>query len=306
MNAINFDDYLFRCSSLGNLMTGVSPNLTDRQKAELKRLSIKKESGNITDKQTVTLGSLIKKRDAKPELSQTVKNYLSDIHKAVFFGREYDIEGKYLDKGIQAEEKSITLYSEVSKRYFEKNREWYKNEYISGTPDNVQGGVIRDIKTSWTFNSFPLHDTEVKNKGYYWQLQGYMELTGCKEAELLYCLVDTPFNLIEDELRRHDWKNNITDVGGEVRPDMVDYVKRLIQNHIYTYDGLKEFCHQSTNIKIEWFDDFTEIPAKYRVKRFTLEYDKEAISSLYEQIKLCREYLNGMTINMGTENNITE
>ena len=77
----DFTDYNFRCSSLGKLMVGVKPNLTDNQKELLESLISKQRGGNITDKQLVTLGQLIEKRDAKPTLSTTTKSYLEQLHK---------------------------------------------------------------------------------------------------------------------------------------------------------------------------------------------------------------------------------
>lgn len=297
MKTVDFSEHLFRCSQLSKLMVGVKPNLTENQAKELKRLSAKQSEGTITTKQTTTLGDLIKKRDAKPSLSKTTENHLSDVHKGVFFGRDRDINNKYLDKGIQAEEKSITLYSDLTGRYFEKNKNHFSNDFIKGTPDEVSDKV-RDIKSSWSFHTFPLHDTEIPTDDYWWQLQGYMSLTGVHEAELIYCLNDTPFKLIEDELRRLDWRHNVLEFSGEVRKERIDVVVECVSNLIYTREGLEKFIHQSPILQYEWFDNFHPIPDEYRMKKFSLKYEPEAIERLNEQIELCREHLNKITINM--------
>lgn len=293
----DFTNYRFRCSQLGKLMVGVKPPLTENQTKLLSDLEAKMRSGKITEKQIETYGELLAKKNQKPKLSESVKTYLSDVHKSVFFGRSKEITNKYLTKGIQVEERSITLYSNVTNKLFVKNKDYFENDFICGTPDNIQGKV-RDIKSSWDFSTFPLHADEAPTKDYEWQVQGYMELTGLREAELIYCLVDTPVKLVEDELRRMDWKYNIFDFAGEVRPECKDLVVEIVSNLIYTEQGLKEFCHQSTVISEKWFSDFNPVPDELRVKVFKFEYDSNMISALYDQIERCRTYLNDLTISM--------
>jgi len=41
-------------------------------------------------------------------------------------------------------------------------------------------------------------------------------------------LVDTPFNLINDEIKRLDWKYNITDMNGDVRDEFIADVVELV------------------------------------------------------------------------------
>lgn len=300
MKVVDFNEHLFRCSQLGKLMVGVSPALTANQEKELSELRSKMLTGKITDKQIIKMGDLIRKKDEKPELSKGVVTHLADIHKGFFMKRDRQISNKFTEKGIIVEEKSITLYSEVKNTLFLKNQKYYKNKFIHGTPDNVQKKV-RDMKNSWSLDSFPMYETVIGNKDYEWQLQGYMELTGIKEAELVYALVDTPNKIIVDELRRLDWKQGIYDINGNVKEDRIPLVVETITNMIYTEQGLDEFCQESMSIEKKWFTDFFEIPKELRIKVFELEYSKEAIQALYEQIKLCRERLNNLTVEMSSQ-----
>ncbi|MCU7560044.1 hypothetical protein N4T42_07050 [Riemerella anatipestifer] len=299
MNALSlrFNNHLFRCSQLGKLMVGVNPALTPNQERTLIALREKMKASKITDKQIQTYGDLLAKKNQKPELSASVKTHLSDIHKGVAFGRDNHITNKYLDKGIQVEEKSISLYTRVTGKLFMKNEKHFSNDFIKGTPDNIQGKV-RDIKSSWSFKTFPLYAEETPTKDYEWQVQGYMELTGLKEAELVYCLIDTPFKIVEDELRRLDWKENIFNHLGEVREECIDLVTETVSNLIYTEEGLEDFCSQSTSVHKDWFSNFHEVPELLRVKVFHFQYDKTMIEALYEQIKKCREHLNKLTLSM--------
>lgn len=263
----DFSEYQFRCSSLGKLMVGAKPNLTDRQKKRLSELSERKISGNITDKMLVELGSLIEKRDAKPVLSETTKKYLKQVHVEEMFGRRYEIKSKYLDKGIQVEEDSISLYSEYRGEPFFKNTERRKNEWFSGEPDNVDG-KIRDIKSSWSFETFPLHETEIPTSDYVYQLMGYMDLWDLDEAELIYCLVDTPLLIIEDEKRRASWKLGYL----ELPEDLSEEIER---NMVY--------------------DD---IPGELRVKIFHVQKDENVLKLMRERVEMAREYLNELSINL--------
>ncbi|WP_336704430.1 hypothetical protein [Chryseobacterium indologenes] len=300
MKVVDFNEHLFRCSQLGKLMVGVSPSLTANQEKELSELEAKMLAGKITDKQIIKMGDLIRKKEEKPELSKSVETHLADIHKGFFMKRDRQISNKFTEKGIIVEEKSITLYSEVKNTLFLKNQKYYKNKFIHGTPDNVQKKV-RDMKNSWSLDSFPMYETVIGNKDYEWQLQGYMELTGIKEAELVYALVDTPNKIIIDELRRLDWKQGIYDINGNVKEDRIPLVVETVTNMIYSEQGLDEFCQESMSIEKKWFTDFFEIPKELRIKVFELEYSKEAIQALYEQIRLCRERLNSLTIEMSSQ-----
>lgn len=300
MRPIDFSTYKFRCHALGKLTTGMKPNLTDKQEELLTGLQEKQESGKITEKQMITLGQLLDKKHAKPELSKTVQNYLKELHREELFGRTNDITSKYLDKGIQAEEKSLSLLCSVTGQWFQKNKERFNNDFISGEPDNTQA-IIRDIKSSWNFRTFPMYEAEIPNSDYYWQLQGYMDLTGIDHAELIYCLVDTPFKIIEDDLRRMDWKYDIMNMNGEIREEAKGLVVETVSNHIFSEKGLIQFCHESPTVKKEWFKDFTPIPDVMRVKVFKVEKSREDLDALYNQIKLCRDFMNQITLGIGEE-----
>ncbi len=261
---IDFSEYKFRCSELGKLMVGVKPALTDKQKELYKTLKAKEKEGKITDRQRMQLGDLIAKMREKPQLSKSVETHLKNKHKAEMFMRNKEIQNKYIDKGLIVEAQAITLYSEVENSPFFKNQEHFSNDFIKGTPDSIKNKVV-DIKSSWDFSTFPLYEDEIPNTDYYWQLQGYMALTGLERAELVYCLVDTPEVLIEDEIRRVGWKTGFLEVPEEVEEE-------IRRNHTYS-----------------------DIPMEMRVKKYSIDFDPKAIQELYNQIKRCRDYMNSLT-----------
>ncbi len=292
---MNFDNYLFRSHASGKLMVGLKPPLTINQEKELIRLQDNQKQGKITEKQLITLGELLAKKHAKPELSATTKSYLQDLYREQYFNRNKAISTKYMDKGIRCEENSLTLYTETQKKLLLKNKIRYNNEFFTGEPDNTQG-VIRDIKTSWDFSTFPLFDTEIPNKDYYWQLQCYMDLTGTDKAELIYCLVDTPVKIIEDELRRLDWKVHLFDMNGNAIEERIPLIVETVSNLLYTKNALEIFCQQSEFVHLSWFENFKEIEPEHRIKIFDVNRNDEDIELLKQQVIRAREYLNSISV----------
>lgn len=290
---MNFIEWKFRASQMGRLMAGVKDALTDKQKETLEGLLNKRANNSITDKQQVTLGDLIAKRDAKPKLLKTAQNLLDEIFQEVVFGRTKEVKTKYMDKGIAQEEKSLTLYTSVTGNLLIKNERNYQNDWFTGTPDNTQG-MIRDIKTCWDYSTFPMHDTEIKKKDYLCQLNVYMDLTGLDKAELVYCLVDTPFSMIDDELRRVGWDVGATSTDSIPRELKVE----TVQNLIYTEQGLIEYCHQSSDIELDWFTDFKEIRPENRLKVFETYRDGKLLEQMRTQVELARDYLCNISVNL--------
>lgn len=292
---MNFDNYLFRSHASGKLMIGLKPPLTPNQEKELMRLQDNQKQGKITEKQLITLGELLAKKHAKPELSATTKSYLQDLYREQYFNRNKAISTKYMDKGIRCEENSLTLYTETQKKLLLKNKVRYNNEFFTGEPDNTQG-IIRDIKTSWDFSTFPLFDTEIPNKDYYWQLQCYMDLTGTDKAELIYCLVDTPVKIIEDELRRLDWKVHLFDMNGNAIEERIPLIVETVSNLLYTKNSLEIFCQQSEFVHLSWFENFQEIEQEHRIKIFDVNRNDEDIELMKQQVIRAREYLNSISV----------
>lgn len=195
------------------------------------------------------------------KLSKTCITYLKEWHLLDKYGISSEITSKYLEKGIQCEADSITLVGIIDDTIYTKNEEFFVNEFLTGTPDIITPTEIIDVKTSWSIKTFPFLESEY-DKGYYWQLQGYMALTGKKSSRLIFCLINTPDHLVNDEIRKFCWNNNIIDIN----PELEDEIRSN-----FTYD---------------------QIPLQNRIKSFTIARNDEAIESIYERVKECREYIN--------------
>ena len=89
-----------------------------------------------------------------------------------------------------------------------------------------------------------------------------MWLTSKTEALLCYCLKDTPLQIVEDEIRREHWRQNL----------------------ISESDDLRAF--------VEAKHTFSHIDKEKRVKTFKIAKDDNVIEAIKTRIEECREYYN--------------
>lgn len=132
----------------------------------------------------------------KETLSVGAKTAIKKMAKEAVYGFDERISSKYMDKGIQVEDKSIELLNSVLFTSYKKNTERRANEWITGECDIFTGKKIIDIKSSWCLTTFPVLAEEGEDKTYMWQLAAYMWLWDCEEADIAYCLVTTPDSLV--------------------------------------------------------------------------------------------------------------
>lgn len=212
---MDFSQTLFRCFSLGNLMT--EPRSLEDRKAG--------------------------------QLSDTCKRQLVQFYKDVKYGRPQNIKSKYITKGLGVEEDSLTLYSRVKKIFFKKNTERLTNWHLTGLPDTYIGEAIRkaerviDVKSSWDLETFLIVMTKPLDNLYYWQGQAYMYLTGAPTYTVAYCLVNTPDVLIMDEKRKLLWEMG---GGTEENPDYIEACEKIDRamrfDDIPMEERVIEFC----------------------------------------------------------------
>jgi hypothetical protein len=184
-------------------------------------------------------------RSKSETLSETCKTYLEEWAKESIYGVRKNIKSKYLTKGISVEDEAIEYYSEIAKLGFVlKNQDRFEDEFFTGTPDLIVGDTVYDFKSSWDCFTFPLFDTE-PDKGYWMQLQVYMELTGLKKAKLVYTLQNTPDELEYDEPM--DYSNvpshlRIKEFSFDYDPDFIESVKARVID-------CREYVNQNLQIK---------------------------------------------------------
>jgi hypothetical protein len=208
------------------------------------------------------IGKIMTSPRSKGEvLSATTKTYIKELVLEHKYGIKKEINSRYLDKGNQVEDMAIELAEQALDLGFVfKNELYFENDHLTGTPDIITDTLIVDVKSSWNGTTFPMFEDELPNKDYYWQLQGYMELTGKHNAIVAYCLVDTPEDIVLDEIRRVAWAKK------ELEPS------------------------EETEQDVRSQHEFNHIPKDKRVKAFLVEKDEHAIWQIKERVEQCREY----------------
>lgn len=224
----DFSTFKFRCSGLGNL--------------------------------------LIDPRSKSDPLSETTKSYLREIWIAETYKREKYITSKYMDKGISCESDSLDLVSKITGKTYFKNLKRIENDFIAGTPDVIGTDYIRDIKTSWDIWTYAAVTEDCAKKTYFGQITGYMWLTGKNKAMLDYCLVNTPPEIMSDELYKLSFK----------------------------FPEINESEEKANKFKLNYIFDDIE-PVK-RMKTYSFDFDVETQKKLIERIHLSREYLNKLSL----------
>jgi len=168
------------------------------------------------------LSSIMTDGKGKDELSVGAKTYVSKLAKEFVYGYEEKVTSKYMDKGIRMEDESIDLYNAVHLSSHAKNAERKNNLWITGEADIVADDKIIDIKSSWSLTTFPVLADQGEDKGYEWQLRAYMWLWDKPRADIAYCLVTTPDDLI-------GWENKalhqVDYINRELRVTIVPYVR---------------------------------------------------------------------------------
>lgn len=210
------------------------------------------------------IGKIMTNPRTKGELlSQTAKTYIEEEVLRAKYGVIKPFYSRYTDKGNLVEGEAIEMASKALELgLIWKNEEHFTNDFLTGTPDVNTDTILLDVKSSWDATTFPFFATEIPTKDYYYQLQGYLELTGKTEALLVYCLVNTPIEMVEDEIRRAHWNAHLLEEDLDLRDE-------ILKRHV-----------------------FDHIPLNRRVKVFKVEKDEQVINEIKDRVELCREYYN--------------
>lgn len=160
------------------------------------------------------LADLMAKPKSGNGISATAKSAVRKIVKYDLFGYQ-DFEGnKYTEKGIALEEQAIKLSGRKRGLPLKKNTERRENDWITGEHDIYVPSrrLIIDTKCSWDIGSHPFFADEAEEKakkaGYDAQMQGYMWLWDCDEAQIDFVLLPTPY----DQLSSYDDPNRYIDL----------------------------------------------------------------------------------------------
>ena len=279
---IDFSKYKFRASQLGNIMAQ-SRGKSNAQKYEDVKVKIKeaqkkhdalrdglksKENWKLKIEKLLEQEAELAQVKDVVELSATAKGYLNTVFIKEVYGREKVIYTAPMSKGHQMEESSITLYTENSNVFCRKNEETFENDYVTGTPDILEGDdLVTDIKTKWDIWAFMAEDG--KSTLYEWQIKAYMWLTDRSKGRMAYTLVSTPPELFYFEVSRMMYMFGYEE-GSEEMNQLED---QMTKN--YTYD---------------------DIPVDERLKTFDYTLEDEEIEMMRRYIEQARKYLSSLSL----------
>lgn len=211
------------------------------------------------------IGKIMTNSRTKGELSKTAQGYCKDWLKGQIFKRQRHISTKYTEKGNIMEDNSIDFIAKMlGYGMLIKNEEHFSNDFMKGTPDILPGNtdIVIDAKNSWSHDTFPLFESKATTLDYYWQLQGYMHLTGRKKGVLAYVLSDTPDHLIEREAKWYCIKNGYEAMDNDIFNEFYDRM------------------------------NYSDIEDKYKIKVFESDYHPESIQAIEDRVWECRNYIS--------------
>ncbi len=222
-------------------------------------------------------------------LSEGAKTHVVDVFTQWKYKRNEELYSKHIEKGNEMEEDAITLVSVLTDIFHKKNEETLSNEWISGTPDlfigeSIQNAdFIEDTKCSWDVFTFNRTKHKKLNDLYYWQMQGYMMLTGAKEARLRYCLLNATDDLIRDELRKLGYAMRLIEF--EETPEYIKRAAMVERNMIYDLPAFRSrYPHFDLHLNVsEWVYDIPKEERLYTVVIPRNDSDIELIKAKVEK-----------------------
>lgn len=205
-------------------------------------------------------------------LSKTAKSHLIEIYIAEKYGRRKDVQTKQMRKGVEVEDDAIELLAQSLGRPLSKNTERFSNDFITGHPDVLDlteaGLKVWDVKSSYDLFTFLGNIPDKLNSQYYWQLQSYMWLTGSTESCIAYCLINTPFGIIEQEKKSLLYKMNVIS------------------------DESPEYVLEAAKLELNMM--FDDIDQKERLLLFPVQRNDEDIELIKEKVAKARVFLESI------------
>lgn len=189
---------IFRASMVGDLMStakSIDPKfITD----EVKAIQKKKVYQRTVEEKKLLSDLLL---DTLPDGAITILDKI--ISQKLINWQDAELDYYTLEKGIRCENDSIELYNEVHDTFHIKNVNRVTVDLLTGECDllDIKESLVIDIKTAYSKKTYPLRLK--MSKLYEWQLRAYMYLYNVNHAELAYCLVDTPEDLISQKDPEH-------------------------------------------------------------------------------------------------------
>lgn len=261
-------DFKIRGSACGKIMGAAKNELTENQSLKFNELSDRNKGIGkpLTDNMKKELDGLIQKLNTPAHLClpDTCTTYLQEWVKESLYKRRKEVSTKYMEKGLVVEDNALDFIADyLDLGLLIKNDKHHQNEFAQGTPDAILKDTVIDAKACWDCFTFPLFESEIPDKDYYWQGQIYMWLTDRQKYKLVYALMDTPEYLIEKEFKF---------------------------NNFYEKDW-EEFRAKYI---------YSDIPDDLRIKIFEFERNYSDIERIKNRVIECRAYIKTLNLTQVT------
>jgi hypothetical protein len=213
------------------------------------------------------------RKDEPEPLAKGCKTFLSGVYayeKYHKWNPSRDIGSRATEKGKEVEPEALALVSILDGLELVKNEDRIENEWFSGLPDAIEVNdagevIIHDVKCPENIETYFAVIGKELIWQYYWQMQGYMDLTGAKIAKIHYCLINTPIHQLKDSAAALLRRMNVI---SEYSPEYIEAEKQLINN--LTYD---------------------DIPLQEKKWTIIVERNDEDILNARKRVEMCREHL---------------
>lgn len=290
---MDFSNIKFNCSDLQSLMSSGKENkpLSESELEKLNKIKAKISIGKVLTKTDNTNYEKFSKREEAQDKPFLISKTNETILKKIYSREKY---GKYVQSissdytpsminGTMSETKSLELLSEVIGKKIKVSKDTISNNVLKGKIDGYTGrslykaNHVYEVKTATNYESFlGFLDTSEEKTKHYWQLMGYLAITGAKSGSIVHCCVSYHPNIITSEINKYLYKIR----GLDISQERVDSEIAKIRNNL----------------------TFDEIPKNERVIILTIDRNEEDIELINKRAVLFREWLNDFDTKMSIMN----
>lgn len=280
---MDFSNIKISCSDLPQLMSNGKENKPLNEKDREKLDKIKKKMLNGIELTKTDLGNypkLIKREEAELEpflISKANENVLRTIYSREKYkkypqssSKDYSLQ---IVNGTMSEKVSLELSREVLDRKIKVSKDKISNDHLKGIIDGYTGRTvykanhIYEIKTAANYETFLNNaNSEKERSDYYWQVMGYLSITGAKKGTIIHTCVSYHPDIITQEIGRYLAKIR----GLNIPSEIVDKSINRIRNNM----------------------TFDDIPKNQRVATFTVERNEQEIELIRKKVLSFRIWLN--------------
>lgn len=273
----NLEDFKINCSQIGSLMGNARGNQPPTS-TEIKKLYgiLGRDYGELSEAMKYNAREILMKAiqydPKKPSgsiLSEMVMIYAYEMYGKGEVAKGNDSPHQ-LEKANMAEPAAIEFLSKIDNEQYEKNDEKFTNKWFQGIPDVLvrsESGKIEkiiEVKTSYDLPSFILTKLRLEKSSNIFEVLGYMDVTGCKNAEIVHILVDMPEKIAKFEEKRLRERYELL----EIAPDLVN-------------DRILSRMNDMT---------YSEIPYELKYFRRPVTYNKYTLKTVKSRVTSSRKW----------------